>query len=252
MEILLLAAGVGSRLGNLTDDIHKSLLKINDQKTILDYQLGTLALAELNSVNIVVGHCAESIANKCLEYSQSHNIHLIKNDCYQSKNIDWSVYLGLKSIEDDIIYIEGDMVLHADILAKLKTSTADICLIIDKQPKSQCVDTVVRVLPETQALFIDVKEHGFHTDASIQNSIGEFVCAIKISNRARKLLLQRLESFRFDGIIKFYSAINDILPEVSFNYHETQDLEWVEVDNLQDLERAKSLSVKTNFGLSKG
>jgi len=252
LKTLLLAAGVGSRLGTLTNNVHKSLLKINDEHTILDYQLRTLERAGLNDINIVVGHCAESVADKCQQYADSHNIRLIHNDSYRSKNIDWSVYLGLNAIEDDIIYIEGDMVLHSEILSKLKTSTADICLIIDKRPKSQCVDTVVRIDPETKALSIDVKEHGFHTDSSIENSIGEFVCAIKISNTARKLLLKRLQDFSFDGIIKFYNAINDILPEVTFSYHETFDFEWVEVDNLQDLERAKHLSTQTNFGLSKG
>lgn len=252
MKTLLLAAGVGSRLGGLTDNVHKSLLEINGDQTILDYQLRALASAELNDVNIVVGHCAESVADKCLGYANSHNIRLIKNDCYRSKNIDWSVYLGLQSVEDDVIYIEGDMVVHPEILTMLKSATADVCLIVDKQPRSQCVDTVVRVHPANKVLSIEVKEHGFHTEASINASLGEFVCAIKLSNRARKILLGKLQDFTFDGIIKFYNAINDISSEVVFAYHDTSGLEWVEVDNVEDLARAKRLCTETNFGLSKG
>ncbi|AZF38318.1 hypothetical protein C4J88_3545 [Pseudomonas sp. R4-39-08] len=252
MKTLLLAAGVGSRLGGLTDNVHKSLLEINGDQTLLDYQLRALASAELNDIHIVVGHCAESVANKCLAYSDLHSIRLIKNDYYRSKNIDWSVYLGLQSVEDDVIYIEGDMVVHPKILAMLKSATADVCLIVDNKPRSQYVDTVVRVHPDNKVVSIEVKEHGFHTEASLKASLGEFVCAIKLSNRARRLLLAKLQDFTFDGVIKFYNAINDISSEVVFDYHDTSGLEWVEVDNVEDLARAKRLCAETNFGLSKG
>ncbi|HAU8295995.1 TPA: NTP transferase domain-containing protein [Vibrio vulnificus] len=252
VKVLLLAAGIGSRLGNLTADKHKSLLAINGEQSILDYQLRSMDKAGLNEVNIVVGHCSESLALHCQRYSKRHNISLIKNDHYASKNIDWSVYLGLTSIDEDLIYIEGDMVLQSEILMELKQSTADICLIVDQQPKSQHVDTVVRSLAERGTLFIDVKEHGFHSDTSLENALGEFVCAIKISNRARQLLLDKLTTFEFDDVIQFYSAINDILPEVSFCYRDCQQFDWVEVDNVKDLERAKELCQTTNFGLDKG
>ncbi|ELH0897356.1 NTP transferase domain-containing protein [Vibrio fluvialis] len=251
MKVLLLAAGIGSRLGNLTAEKHKSLLAINGDQSILDYQLRSMDIAGLNEISIVVGHCAESLALHCQSYSEQHDISLIKNDHYASKNIDWSVYLGLTSIDDDLIYVEGDMVLHSEIFAMLKQSTADICLVVDQKPKSQHVDTVVRSLPESDSLFIDVKEHGFHLDASLEDALGEFVCAIKISNRARRLLIDRLATFEFDGVIKFYSAINDIFPEVSFCYHDCQQFDWVEVDNVKDLERAKELCQTTNFGLDK-
>lgn len=252
MKVLLLAAGVGSRLGNLTTNVHKSLLEINESQSILDYQFNSMTGSCLSDVNIVVGHCAKSLELKCESYSDSHNITFIDNNCYSSKNIDWSVYLGLESIDEDLIYVEGDMVLHSEIFSMLKSSTADICLIVDQNPKSQNVDTVVRKLSDTHSLLIDVKEHGYHSDSSIQDSIGEFVCAIKISNRARQLLLEKMTGFRFDGAIQFYSAINEVLPDVTFCYHDCQEFEWAEVDNLKDLDRAKELCQQSNFGLNKG
>ena len=89
-NVIIIAAGPGSRLKPLTDDNPKCLLKIK-KKTILDYQLQVFKKNKLNNINIIVGHQKHKLKRK--------NIKRIENKNYKRNNILNSLFSAKKIIK---------------------------------------------------------------------------------------------------------------------------------------------------------
>ena len=60
MKALVLAAGRGTRMNHLTDEIPKPLIKIN-QRTFLDYVIESITETGIRDIGIVVGYMKERI-----------------------------------------------------------------------------------------------------------------------------------------------------------------------------------------------
>jgi choline kinase len=65
MRAIILAAGRGSRMGTLTDDQPKCLVKLHG-KPLLEWQLDALHRAGISEIAIVTGYKRESLCNRCL------------------------------------------------------------------------------------------------------------------------------------------------------------------------------------------
>ena len=63
MKVIILNAGMGKRLGYLTKNNPKCLIKINDKDTILDYQLKNLIKSKLKEIIVLTGYFEEKIKN---------------------------------------------------------------------------------------------------------------------------------------------------------------------------------------------
>jgi choline kinase len=70
MRVIILAAGRGSRMKNLTEEVPKCLVKLKN-KTLLDWQLLALREANLNKIAIVTGYKRESLIDRGLK--EFHN-----------------------------------------------------------------------------------------------------------------------------------------------------------------------------------
>ena len=73
---VILAAGKGSRLGNYTADLPKSLLPLNDNKTLLDYNLELLSTYNLEKIIIVTGFNSNKIEEHIIKYKNIEIIYL--------------------------------------------------------------------------------------------------------------------------------------------------------------------------------
>jgi L-glutamine-phosphate cytidylyltransferase len=109
MQTIILAAGKGSRLGR---DVPKAMLKIAKDTTILDTQLRNLStISSIENIVVVVGFKSELITQKYFDLS------FIYNDRYDRTNTAASLLLALeKTNEDDILWLNGDVVFDEDIL----------------------------------------------------------------------------------------------------------------------------------------
>ncbi len=111
--IILLAAGSGSRLRPLTNDIPKCLLKVGD-KTVLDWMLSSVLTVSDREVVIVTGYFSEKIEEHIKKNHSYADIKVIKN-CEYSKDVNiLSVNLGVESLkcpENGYTIIETDLLL---------------------------------------------------------------------------------------------------------------------------------------------
>lgn len=116
---ILLAAGLGSRLGSETKQLPKCLLKVNGRE-ILDYILESLYQAEISNLIIVTGHAQE----KLNEFVNSRKISYpnlaiksIHNPIYDSTNNIYSLKIALDICDktNDVIILESDVWINVDI-----------------------------------------------------------------------------------------------------------------------------------------
>ena len=108
MKVVILAAGMGKRLGT---EIPKPLVKIHNEKTILDFQLDALSkVIGIENVIVVVGYKKELIMKKF------PNLTFVYNSNYENTNMAKSLLLASKKIDDDLLCINGDVYFDVKIL----------------------------------------------------------------------------------------------------------------------------------------
>lgn len=118
MNAIILAAGIGSRIGNLSKEMPKPLIKI-DGMSLLEKQLIYLKEKNINEINIVIGYKKEMF----YFLKEKYNVNLIINEHFDKYNNLYSLYLASEYM-NDTYFIEGDIYLYKNIfISDLKKST---------------------------------------------------------------------------------------------------------------------------------
>jgi len=126
MKIVILAAGKGSRLGM---DTPKALVELTKGEKIIDLQIERLSKhISLENIFLVVGFMQEKVR-------ESHpELKYIFNERYDCTNTGKSLLKALEHIgtEDDILWLNGDVVFDAEIIPKL-IKTNESCVLVDNK-----------------------------------------------------------------------------------------------------------------------
>ncbi len=245
MYVACLMAGTSSRLLPLTKTQHKAMLSVGTLQ-IIDAQMKSFALAALDTFSFVVGHGGSQIASHLLSHYPTLSISIINNTYYTQRNLDWSAYLALNSRDDDVIYYEGDIILSPSILQNVAAHEGDVCIAMDPVGQSARVDT--RVIAEgNRACGLIFSEHGDLPNGEVARTEGEFVCLAKLSDRARQYVLSCLRKESYVGPMKLYKIFDALFQRYPSFVVSTGGHPWVEIDNSDDLLRAKAV-VNRIFG----
>ena len=122
---MILAAGIGSRFKS---NIPKSLSQLNDQLTVLAYQINSLTKRiGTENILIVVGYKKNLIEKKFPKITCIHN----KN--YFSTNTSKSLLLALEKIDDDVLCLAGDVYFDEEILDLMLEKKQTSCLVDNKK-----------------------------------------------------------------------------------------------------------------------
>ena len=119
MQVILLVAGQGSRMGELTSNTHKSLLPLGNGDSFLSRILHQLNEYEISKLVAVTGHKAKDISELFNEYQI--NYQLIENKRYEEDTNIYSMKLALEAVDLDqpVIIIEGDTYIDDIALRKI-------------------------------------------------------------------------------------------------------------------------------------
>ncbi|MBA3722444.1 MAG: phosphocholine cytidylyltransferase family protein [Parachlamydiaceae bacterium] len=114
MKVIILAAGVGRRLNDTEDHLPKPLTELVNGKSILENQLDNLTpFISLRNVIIVVGYHKEVIINKF------PSLFFIENPFFSVENTSKSLFRALNAIDEDVMWINGDVVFRPSIIEKV-------------------------------------------------------------------------------------------------------------------------------------
>jgi L-glutamine-phosphate cytidylyltransferase len=175
MKAVILAAGMGTRLGT---QIPKSLTNLKNEITILDSQISKLLkIVGLDSILIVVGYKKELIMKA---HPKSTFVY---NESYAQTNTAKSLLAAIKKIDDDIIWLNGDVYFDADILDILVDSDMSACLVDSKK----CDDEEIKYTLTSDGF---VKE----LSKEVKNGLGEAVGINLIKQKDLKAFIEELEN----------------------------------------------------------
>jgi len=112
MQAIILAAGIGSRLGNPNP---KCLTILSNGESILQRQVNYLSkFVEVDNILVIVGYKKKLIMESFPE------LHYVYNNYYDTTNTSKSLLLGLKKIHDeDTLWLNGDVVFEKDLLPQI-------------------------------------------------------------------------------------------------------------------------------------
>ena len=230
MQAIIMAAGKGSRLGNLTENLPKSLLKING-KRILDINIAMLHRYGIWDITIVTGFQDEKI----IEVTKGiPGVTLIYNPFYEFTNVIGSYYMGMKQLHDDFVYLHADTICDTHIFEQLLRSDGDIVLPVDTKP---CDDEAMKVRLEDGKIVEITKQ------MPVEVAAGEFIGIAKI----KKNVIEDLNASTI-GILRdklfasyFEGALQRVFDMKKYDVCmiETNGRFWGEVDFLEDYQRAE-------------
>ena len=130
---LILAAGFGNRMKPLTENNHKTLLKVAGE-TILGRILKNLEEELITDIFIVTGYRDKQLKEYIKQNFSHLNITFIHNPRYRETNNIYSLALALENIKVDrnLILIESDLIFKKDVLKKLLKSKFSNAALVSK------------------------------------------------------------------------------------------------------------------------
>ena len=119
MQGLILAAGMGKRLKELTQDNTKCMVKVNGVR-LIDRMLSQLARLGLRRTVIVTGYKGAELRRHVGRKWDGMKIDYVENPIYDKTNNIYSLALAsLELVKDDTLLLESDIILEDTILEKI-------------------------------------------------------------------------------------------------------------------------------------
>jgi choline kinase len=240
---LVLAAGAGRRLRPYTDSLPKALLPVNGDLTILDIALANLAAVNLRDVVVVVGFAASTVQDRQAALERRHGVtlDLVHNDKAEIWNNAYSLWTAREHMTDGALVVNGDTVHPVSIEETLLSSRGPGVLL--------AIDTDKRLGDEEMKVTADesgaVRSITKLMDPSA--AYGEYIGASLIEPEAAGLLADALEAtWRRNPDLYYEDGYQEMVDrgQVVGTAPIGDGVSWVEVDNHDDLRRAREIACR--------
>ena len=235
MQAVILAAGFGSRLRPLTDDRPKALIPLAGQP-LLGHTLDALAEAGVESVVVVAGYKRDTLV-EFLSARPTPAITIVDNPAYATTNTLASLLCAAPALAGDFLLLDGDLIFDRAVLRPLLEPGT--CLAIDRsRPLDD--DAVKVALAGDRILGV-----GKTLNAGL-TGVAESIGIAKIDGATAACLFPLGRRLLAEGVAQAYyeAAFQQLIQGgVAFEAADITGLNWVEIDDHDDLARAESLFV---------
>ena len=243
---MVLAAGAGRRLRPDTDALPKALLPVDGQITILDIALRNLAAVGLRDIVIVVGYAADAIRDRVADLERDYKVGLtlVDNDRAQEWNNAYSLWLAREHFAAGALLVNGDTVHPVSVEEALLAAAgaagrADLIL---------AVDDIKRLAEEEMKVVIGADGMITRITKLMDPALayGEYIGATLIGAAAAAPLAAALEAtWRRDPSLYYEDGFQELAERGgAIAVAPIGDVEWVEVDNHDDLRRAREIAAR--------
>ncbi|MFC7382418.1 phosphocholine cytidylyltransferase family protein [Sphaerisporangium rhizosphaerae] len=238
---MVLAAGAGRRLRPYTDTLPKALVPVDGETTILDIALRNLAAVDLRDVVVIVGYAAQAVHDRKAELERRHDVKLtlVHNDKAEEWNNAYSLWCARDHFADGALLVNGDTVHPVSVERTLLSApaTSDILL---------AVDDVKRLADEEMKVTLDEGGHLARITKLMDpaEAFGEYIGATLIRPAAAERLADALKAtFERDPQLYYEDGYGEMVARgEKIAVAPIGKVDWVEVDNHDDLARAREIA----------
>lgn len=228
MRAVILAAGRGHRLREVTGDRPKCLVRIGDQ-TLLERQIQSLQRCGVDEVAVVAGHRAADVRRAC-----APGIDLVINTRYESTNSLYSLWLARDLLTDGFVVLNCDVLFHDQLLWDLLTARDEDALLMAASRGQAYSDEEMKIRVRSGC----IAAIGKTLDAA--ETDGENVGIAKFGRDGAAMLVAELTGILAEG------GLRDWLPQAFDRFArrrplrvvETRGFPWTEIDFPEDYWRA--------------
>jgi len=245
MKAIIIAAGEGSRMGKLTQNIPKPLVMVNG-KSIIDRQLSILKQNGILDIIIITGPHHKKFNFEKIRYIRDENF--LEHDQLGS------LISAKKEIDGDVIILFADIIFENTVLAKILESKSDISIAVDMNWESAYALRSDNSFDEADKVRFEQgnvsRIFKTMTEEDEKSEIGEFIGLMKLSKNGSKQLVNCYERIQHVHKGKFHDALSlekaklvDLLQELIENEIKIDAIpitgKWCEIDTEEDLELAQ-------------
>ncbi len=243
MQAVILAAGIGRRLGEITKEIPKCMIEVNG-KTLIESSITNLYRAGIKRIIMVVGHGKEKLINHVKEkFSDKIDFVFIENKDYRETNNIYSLYLARDLLtEDNTVLLESDLIYDFSIIDRLLRDEREVLAVVDKY-KSWMDGTVVKVDEEDNITafipkeFFDYKEiDEYYKTVNIYKFSKEFMKEVYLP-----FLKAYIEVFGKKEYYELVLRVISALERANIKALKLNGERWYEIDTVQDIKNAECI-----------
>jgi len=234
---VILAAGRGSRLEVITDEIPKCLVEV-DGRSLLERMLDQLESIGIETVIIVVGYRAESIHERIGETWGKMSIQYVLNTAWANTNNILSLFLAIDYLNFSFLLLESDLILDDDALAEFGPFNG----IGIESFKGHMDGTVVSLSDSgnLSRMYLNSSPDRPKDASNLYKTVNIYSFNIKsFKEFVVPILKDIVHTGRLDVYYEIAFAVAIERKFVSFRTIDFESYKWVEIDNVSDLNRAQ-------------
>ena len=242
MQAIILAAGMGKRLQELTKNNTKCMVKVNGE-TLAERLLRMLDRKNLSRIVIVVGYEGSKLIDYIETLGINTPIEYIDNPIYDKTNNIYSLALANDYlVSEDTLLFESDLIFEESCIDALLEDPRETLALVDKY--KSWMDGTCMVLDEDDCIVDFVP--GKYLDYSLRDTYYKTVNIYKFSKHfSKNTYVPFLEAYKKAmGVNEYYESVIKLIAMLDTKEIRAKRLNgqiWYEIDDVQDLDIAESL-----------
>lgn len=242
MQAIILAAGMGKRLKELTQNNTKCMVKVNGV-TLIERMLHQIERQNLSRIVIVVGYEGQKLIDYIATLNISTPIIYVNNPVYDKTNNIYSLALAKDYLcQDDTLLFESDLIFEDAVLDALVSDSRETLALVAKY-ESWMDGTCVKLSSDDYIeAFIPGKNFKFKENKEYYKTVNIYKFSKHFSETRYVPFLDAYQSALgkneyYEQVLRVITMLDE--PEIQAKRLDGQ--KWYEIDDIQDLDIAESI-----------
>ena len=242
MQAIILAAGMGKRLKELTQNNTKCMVKVNGV-TLIERMLRQIERQNVSRIVIVTGYEGQKLVDYIGTLGLNTPVKFIDNPIYDKTNNIYSLALASQELcEEDTLLFESDLIFEDAVLDELVNDPRDTLALVDKY-ESWMDGTCVKLdADDNIAAFVPGKKLHYEDRDEYYKTVNIYKFSREFSGKYYVPFLKAYEKAL--GENEYYEQVLRVitmLDEPVIKAKRLSGQKWYEIDDIQDLDIATSI-----------
>lgn len=242
MQSIILAAGLGSRLGELTKECTKCMVKINGI-TLIERMLRQLDRYGMDRIIIVTGYKGDILKDYVQNLRINTPVVFVDNSDYRHTNNIYSLWLTREFLEEmDSLVLESDMIFEDRVIEKM-LAVDNGCGTFVARPRPWMDGSIVKLDKDNNIVYFVDDEEVKRIDPSYYHKIVSIYKFKKryVSEKYMTYLNEYVKKNKDNNLYESLLKVIDLDVEKKIPAEILDEEQWYEINDIQDMDIAESM-----------